>query len=522
VTGLEASADMADDAAHQTSKRVQANLVLSLLAQALGILSQFATVPAFLAAWGDALYGDWLTLSALSSYISLSDAGLQMYVTNRLTGQIVRSEYDEFDRTWQSSLGVYIIVSTVVIATLLVFATGVVPTDWLGTKVLPANATSVVFTVLGLATLAMIWNGLFAAMYRVAGAAHLATGVGVLARGLSLATTLIALYLHLPPLHLAIVTLAIPLAMSAFIAHHAQRLLDRPLFTLRRADRRTGLELLVPSALFAVATLANGLTVQGTLLVTAWMIGPVQVTTFATSRTLASTIRQFVGLFNSVAWPEYTRLEASGNSTNLGQAHDLVVKTAASISAALVAWLWFSGPALYDIWTNGRSQPDSVLFRVMLLHALLQSPSWASAVVLTATNHHRQLAWLTLVQGIGLVALTPFAISMFGLKGVGFAMLLIDVPLFCMLVPVWTARVLRRTSATFILRTYVYTLALCGVASIGVWLVTQLGLGPLPTILLSALTSALTTAAAGLLWLSPRERALMSRVLGARFTRRHS
>ncbi|MFT5284217.1 MAG: O-antigen/teichoic acid export membrane protein, partial [Planctomycetota bacterium] len=65
---------------------------------------QLVLVPIFLRAWGEARYGEWLTLSAMAAQIALVDFGVQTYVVNRLNQNYARGEIDQYNRVLHSAL----------------------------------------------------------------------------------------------------------------------------------------------------------------------------------------------------------------------------------------------------------------------------------------------------------------------------------------------------------------------------------------------------------------------------------
>ena len=53
--------------------------------QAVTVLVQLASIPLFLRYWGIERYGEWLILSAIPSYLALSDLGFGSAAANEMT-----------------------------------------------------------------------------------------------------------------------------------------------------------------------------------------------------------------------------------------------------------------------------------------------------------------------------------------------------------------------------------------------------------------------------------------------------
>jgi O-antigen/teichoic acid export membrane protein len=248
------------------------------------------------------------------------------------------------------------------------------------------------------------------------------------------------------------------------VARDLRRRHPRVAFSLARAGRATALSLLGPSALYLLILVANGLTIQGTVLVASALLGPAAVTTFATARTLVSAVRQVVASINHVLAPELTRLDALGATERLALAHRIVVKVTSAVSLWLAASLFFIGPLIYALWTSGRAQFDNEMFRWLLLYALLQTPWLASQWVLLATNRHAGVAVLYLVQGVLALGACALAVPRFGLPGIALALVATDFLTFGLIVPLWAQRHVREGVLRYALEVYLPLAAASAVA----------------------------------------------------------
>jgi O-antigen/teichoic acid export membrane protein len=487
---------------------VLVNLILSVVSQLVSVGGQLLTVPFFLRAWGDGVYGDWLTLSALSSYLSLTDMGMQLYVINRLTGHEVRRERSEFVETLQSALLLYGILSSVAITLLLGLTFGLPWARWFNGRAMTGTAVPHTVVLLGTSALLLVWCGFFGGIHRIYGQAQKTTAIGVGFRSMLLAATLGVLWIHRGPAFLAAIQMLLPVIVLVWTIVNLKQEHAELSFGLAHANVRSAVAMLAPSALFAVFTLATGLSVQGTLLVTSSLLGPAAVAGFSTSRTLANVVRLVVSLLNNVAWPEFTRLEASGRSRALSSAYRLLVKVGSLLATWMVASLWFTGPTLYLLWTRGRARFDPWLFRLLLVDVLLQTPSWASGALLGSTNRHRALAMLYVVQGVLAVALCPLAIKFLGVIGVGIVLAATNFPLFGFVVPAWAERVLGESPRPFFLEIYAKFLPVLAATGAAAWVAHRLAPAGWFGIFMAVGVTSVPIALGGVWWIRPAERNL--------------
>ena len=65
-----------------TKRRITQGIGANGFGQAVTILTQIASVPILIHAWGMDLYGEWITLSAIPAYLVLSDIGFTSIAGN--------------------------------------------------------------------------------------------------------------------------------------------------------------------------------------------------------------------------------------------------------------------------------------------------------------------------------------------------------------------------------------------------------------------------------------------------------
>src|SRR5512134_2975736 len=83
---------------HGIFHRIVTGLASTSLYQIIAAAQSILLVPLFLRAWGTNGYGDWLTLTALVSYLGLMDLGGQNYIGNLLAFDYTRGEEADFRR----------------------------------------------------------------------------------------------------------------------------------------------------------------------------------------------------------------------------------------------------------------------------------------------------------------------------------------------------------------------------------------------------------------------------------------
>ena len=71
--------------------------------QAINILTQLASLPLFLTAWDPATYGVWLILTAMPTYLNMSDGGLVTAEANEIAISFAQNQLDRANALFQST-----------------------------------------------------------------------------------------------------------------------------------------------------------------------------------------------------------------------------------------------------------------------------------------------------------------------------------------------------------------------------------------------------------------------------------
>src|ERR1700675_896832 len=127
---------------------VRQRFMQGLGATALGpmvtIMVQVIGVPVLLHSWGLKLYGEWLVLSAIPSYLAFSDIGFGNVAANDMTMRVATGDRRGALETFQST---WLLVSFTSLAVLLCFFAGacLLPIDrWLNlTSITPVETRTI-------------------------------------------------------------------------------------------------------------------------------------------------------------------------------------------------------------------------------------------------------------------------------------------------------------------------------------------------------------------------------------------
>jgi O-antigen/teichoic acid export membrane protein len=416
--------------------------------QVVGIVSQILVIPFFLRDWGTPRYSDWIELTALVSALQYADGGMQLHVANVLTQSAAQERWADFRRDLASATLMYAGATGVALVGTVGICGWIHFSHYFAGRPLEDEAVGIV-ALLGLQMTALLISGFMTSLYRSVGRLDFTQLAQFILRTGLLVTTLFVLTRQRGALTLAGAQLLIYLAVIAWLAIDARRHDSHLQLTFRGASFRRAREFLVPSLQFLFVGVAGGMTVQGIVLVVD-ALAPAALVQFTTTRTMTNAVRQLVALFANSTSPELTRLDAQGNRERLALANRLLTKLTCTVALPVIATLFFAGISVYELWTRGRAEPNEFLLRLLLLDVLATIPWSATQYVLLATSRMRDISRLYLLAGVAQVVLSIVGTKLLGVDGVGFAMLVVTLGLWGVLVPRWSMAVVGETYADYL------------------------------------------------------------------------
>jgi O-antigen/teichoic acid export membrane protein len=434
-------------------KRLIQGIGANFLSQIINLASRVLLVPLFLTAWGVKVYGEWLLLTSMVAYLSLTDLGGQLYLVNRLTQAHALGDLPQFRKTLHTGLALFLILPLAVflgfLGLMLVFPPG---------SLLQITITSrqVVFLVLAILAFQFVFSlpqGILLGVYR---------SVGLLPRGvmltnimqlLALILVALGLWLHGGLPAIACLQLLPYLGVGLVAGWDLNRRFPQfRLFSLRDADLSLGLTFIRPSLHFFGIQMSQAFSIQGTVLVVGMLLGSVQVVVFSTMRTIVNLIRSFFELPSHAAWPELTRLDAQGEEEKFFLLFRAIFRATLIAAVIFMAIFHFWGENIYHVWLRKTVPYQQRVMDLFLIYMGEYLVWFTCCHPLMATNRHRTLAKMLLVSSLLNLGLAYLGGWHLGLPGVILGMIAGDLLLPFWFVPYLLNRYQPRFSGWFFIK----------------------------------------------------------------------
>jgi O-antigen/teichoic acid export membrane protein len=396
------------------------------LSQMVSIGLQLALVPVLATHWGLKLYGTWLMLFTIPSYLALGDFGFATAAGVDMTMKVARGDREGTLVTYHSAMAAITFVSTTVflIAALVI---ALLPGAWV-TFDIPVSPNTIRLVLLLIVAYGLIClaSSILMAGFRCSGL----YAVGVVGQSVTQLTEgCAAIVTVLLGGSLLEAALAYVIARTVCVIGQALMLTFQVPW-LRLGFRGANLDeikrLAKPAFAAMALPFAQAAFLQGTPVVLGIATGAATVPVFTTARTLIRAGVQFTTLLNHALMPEFSMAVARGDARL--QRHFLFA-TFATDAAILIPGaivLLVFGQQIVALWTHGKIHPGFDLIAVMTAVMFINGMWLPVSNLILAANRHATYSYIFLAAAIASVALC-YPLSLWrGATGAGLSLLALD------------------------------------------------------------------------------------------------
>ena len=406
-----------------TKRRLILGLISNWISKLASSVIQLVQVPFLLHFWSLPLFGDWLIVSAIPSYLGFSNVGFGNAAGNDMTMSEAVEDREKSLRVFQSCWWL-IVAAMVAVGLVVAAAIMVVPVaKLLNIKSISDRDTRWIVAYLGFAVLLGQLEQLLQSAYRCVGRYPYGSFLKSCFSLAAFASMLVPVAMGFGPRTTAMVFAGANVAGTLLLAILVRRDIPWIRFGWHYASFAE-IKRLAPAAFaFMGFPIGNAINLQGTMQAVSYALGPVAVVIFSTARTVSRVALQMVQMINSTFEPEFTRSFAQNNPGLIRTLHRRACQMALIISFSIVLLMIVGGPFFLNHWTQGKVPPSHELLSILLAVVVLYSLWSTSSGVMYATNQHQRLAVVYLgATGITLIV-TFITAKFFGLLGAAASLL---------------------------------------------------------------------------------------------------
>jgi O-antigen/teichoic acid export membrane protein len=398
-----------------TQRRLIFGFLSNWVSKLATTIIQLVQVPVFLHFWSVPLYGEWMIIIAVPTYLSVSNFGFGNVAANEMSMMTARGDRDGALRVFQSCWWLITLICVTCIVVLAAVLYAIPAAKLLKLHAIGESDAKWIIFYLGCAVLLGQLETLLQSAYRCI--ARYAYGSFIKS-----VFSLIAFCIMLIPVSLgqgARVTALVFAATNAFLTLVLCFMVWRDIRWIRYGWKYASFaevkRLSGPAFAFMAFPLGSALNLQGTLMAVGYALGPTAVVVFGTARTVSRVALQMVQLVNNTFWPE---LSASFGSNDIGLTRTLHRRSCQMgllLAFFVVLVMMTLGPWFLHRWTGGHVPPSRGLLAILLMVVVAYSLWSTSATLLQAVNRHQKLAVWYLSGTTVTVVITYFTAKYLGL-----------------------------------------------------------------------------------------------------------
>lgn len=418
-----------DAYSNQLKSKLLRNFGANAYGQLITVVTQLAGVPLFLYFWGVELYGEWLILSAIPAYLSLSDIGFASVAANDMTMRMAKKDkkgtLEVYQSIWIFICGISIIVG----CGLTVLIESIPLNDIFSISNISIENTRNALIAMMLYVLIGLQIGVLSAAFRSVGRYAFGTMINNTIRLTEWLASIVALGLGGSVFAIAMTMLAVRFTglITMWVILRGQEHWLKLGF--KEASVQKVRDLFKPAVAFMAFPLGLAFSLQGVVLLIGTMLGPVAVVIFSTYRTLTRLLVQFITVINQAIWPEISAAYGAGKMDLVVKLHRKSSSITFWVALIVVLVLWLMGNWVISVWTNDVVEQNSVLLFFLLLTIFLNVLWQTSWVTLMATNMHQRISIIFILCAVAGLLLSALLVPIADLNGVGFALVIVELPL---------------------------------------------------------------------------------------------
>jgi len=432
-----------------TKRRLVLGFLSNWISKLAGTLIQLVQVPVFLHFWSMPLYGEWMIVNSIPTYLSFSNFGFGSVAGNEMTMMVAREDRQGALRVFQSCWWLIAIICTGMIIVLSGSLYYIPAARLLKLTHISESDTKWIIFYLGVAVLLGQLEQLLQSAYRCIGRYPFGSFLKSMLSLGAFAAMIVSVTLGSGVRTAALVYAAANLVGTVVQSIMVRRDIPWIEFGWRHASF-VEIRRLAPMAFaFLGFPAGNALNLQGTLLAVGYALGPVAVVVFGTARTVSRVALQMVSMVNGTFEPELSIAFGARNYDLTRRLQRRACQFALIIALAVVIAMMAAGPWFLTHWTGGHVPPSRGLLSILLIVVILYSLWSTSSTLLTATNQHQRLATYFIFGTSATCVLCFFMAKAYGLYGAATSLLLSEIVMNVYVLPA-SLRIAHDTFPAFI------------------------------------------------------------------------
>jgi O-antigen/teichoic acid export membrane protein len=410
-----------------TKRRLAVAFLVNWISKLATVIIQLVQVPVFLKFWSVPLYGEWMIVTAVPSYLNISNMGFGEVAGNEMTMMMARDDREGALRAFQSCWWLIISICAACISLLATALCFFPAANLLRLHAISPTDTKWIIFYLGCSVLLGQLETLLQASYRCiaryAYGAFVKSAYSLIAFGIMI----VPVFFHGGPRAAALAFALANVFFTIILCFMVRHDIPWIRFGWSHASFAEIRRLAAPAIAFMAFPVGNALNLQGTLMAVGYALGPTSVVVFGTARTVSRVALQMVQMVNNTFSPELSSSFGQKNIQLIRTLHRRACQIALFIALLIVLLMLTIGPWFLTHWTRGHVPPSRPLLAILLTVVAFYALWSTSSVLLSSTNQHQKLAVYYILGTSITIVFTYILAKHYGLYGAAGSLLISEI-----------------------------------------------------------------------------------------------
>jgi len=411
-------------------KRIVSGIGANSFGQVVNLLIQLVSVPVLIASWGFGAYSEWVVLSAIPTYLALSDLGVTTAASSKVVIWHERGRLRGARAVYSTSFAFLLLAGFSV----LLLAVGSLAFfdlfSLLNLKSIRSGDGVLILSALTGYSLLCLLTNMISIRYRAFKVLPLSSFIMNAIRMLEWSAALLCAYLTQSLVATSLMLLAVRLVGLVSKNLIANRLGITLRFNPSMIGKRAFVTLIKPSIASLAFPIGLALNVQGLIILLSVLLSPAHAAIFGLYRTISRVLVQFSTVVNQSLWPEISYAFSIGDNQLVRKMIRYALKFSLPIACVMGALVVVYGGTIFDVWSGRKDDYSSSIMLVLIIGALTHVAWQVYWVALMATASYASFAVVFMLVSIA-SSLAVFCLAQdYGLLGVCYVLVATEVVLF--------------------------------------------------------------------------------------------
>ena len=411
-------------------KRIVSGIGANSFGQVVNLLIQLVSVPVLIASWGFGAYSEWVVLSAIPTYLALSDLGVTTAASSKVVIWHERGRLRVARAVYSTSFAFLLLAGLSV----LLLAVGSLAFfdlfSLLNLKSIRSGDGVLILSALTGYSLLCLLTNMISIRYRAFKVLPLSSFIMNVIRMLEWSAALLCAYLTQSLVATSLMLLAVRLVGLVSKNLIANRLGITLRFNPSMIGKRAFVTLIKPSIASLAFPIGLALNVQGLIILLSVLLSSAHAAIFGLYRTISRVLVQFSTVVNQSLWPEISYAFSIGDNQLVRKMIRYALKFSLPIACVMGALVVVYGGTIFDVWSGRKDDYSSSIMLVLIIGALTHVAWQVYWVALMATASYASFAVVFMLVSIA-SSLAVFCLAQdYGLLGVCYVLVATEVVLF--------------------------------------------------------------------------------------------